>query len=473
MSGGLGDLPDSILGANPSNQDNFLKAIRAGEKKKQDIAIPTLQLKKKFKPPIDAHKIALTLVDVYKAKRKANEDMLNLFNRRQIIPVARQISEWFLKQIDWNIMNREAVKEYPDKAVFKNALAFLHDLSDPVLLISGIAAYPELYSSCEQCLSFLHDNHIHVLYVVPISKCADCKYSQIQPRTCSFFNAKIFGIWIDDEDCNSVITELFAKNRLTASNCQELKNIPDANDRLSKALKIAARLPIKRSDWTRPIKKEKTNSLAISAANFDGRENAVKSAMDILSNGKTITEVKNHLAINYKDSDGILNDAIARVRIITADTLDTCLTEKYIFSPGLELIKAEKCRTCDYAGTVTCNKHDVIFADTTMTMNLCGLNQQSPEAQEILAFFANSKIEMDFNMPTRKPSLKIELENIGKDLVVDVGKKSTIGENFEIGTIFHDIPEMTVDVLPSPQNEDNLEILGLAGNEGFDLTNIF
>jgi hypothetical protein len=43
---------------------------------------------------------------------------------------------------------------------------------------------------------------------------------------------------------------------------------------------------------------------------------------------------------NYKDSDGILNDAIARVRIITADTLDTCLTEKHMFSKKTAAKKA-------------------------------------------------------------------------------------------------------------------------------------
>jgi hypothetical protein len=366
-------------------------------------------------------------------------------------------------------MEMEVLKKFPDKKTVADAIEFIKELADPILLISGLATFPALYDNCEKCRKFLIDNHIRIRYVIPIQKCADCKHKN-SLGTCSFFGAKIFCIWIDDEDCKDVITELFANNKLTSSQCQALTEIPDAKDRLLKAVKLAACPPEKRTDWTRPIRNEKMNSLALSTANFDQRENAVKWGIEKLSSGKTVTEIREMIAGKCQDSVGIVNDAIARMKIISANSLDACLSEQYIVSPNLEFVKANKCEVCRHAGPISCNRHNLIFS-TTM-LSLSGLNEQSPEAEEISSYFSDSKFEVDIKPPPKKPSLDIELDNLGKDMEVDVGKKSNIGENLDVGTILNDIPELVVDLLPAPQHSDELSVSGLEEQTGFDLTDL-
>jgi hypothetical protein len=432
--------------------------------------IRTAQPPKKLKPRIGEQKIVSELYKAQKQTQSANDAVQDILKYRRIAPVARQILEWFLMGMDRKIREMEILKKFPDKEIVAEAITFMKKLANPnELLFHRLATFPALYDdNCEKCRKFLIDNHIQIRNVIPIEKCTDCKHKNAL-GTCSFFGAKIFCIWVDDEDCKDVINELFSNNKLTSSQCQALTEIPDATDRLIKAVRLAASSPGRQPDWTRPIRNQKTDSLSLSTANFDAREDAVKGVIGALSRGKTVTEINDFVANKYPEFIGIVNDAIARMKIISANSLDTCLSEKYVYSPRLELVKGEKCDTCQYASSVCCNKQDLKFTNTQMS--LVGLNEKSPEAEEILSYFADCNFEISLNPPAQKSPLDIEVENLGKDLVVDVGKKSTLGQNIEIGGILNDTPELIFDVDP-PQQYDTIDVSGLEEKEGFNLTNL-
>src|SRR5271157_40862 len=236
-------------------------------------------------------------------------------------------------------------------------------------------------------------------------------------------------------------------------------------ERLSKALRLASCPPAKYSDWTK-ISAPKENSLTSSAANFQIKENAVRWAMKELSKGRTVTELRTMIEKKYPDYVTIVDDAIGRVRIIGADSLDTCGSEQFVFSPNVEFVKGEKCKTCEYAGIIGCNKHDLEFSETRMSLS--GLNDEvSPEAEEILSYFRDSKLEIIIDPPVEKPPLDIELENLGKDMEVDVGKENSLGN---IDGIFDETPpEMDVDIPPLPRYDD-IDVSGL--DVGMDLTGL-
>lgn len=154
--GSLGNLPDSVIGIRHDRSENESRKYEREEKTRSE------KPQKKQKPRVEPQKVASELVNAYRKSKKDNEAVQMVFSNRQIIPVARQISEWFLKGLSWEIIGTEAMREFSDKKIVREAIALIKKLADPVLLISRLAALPSLFDSCGMCREFLRSNHITI-----------------------------------------------------------------------------------------------------------------------------------------------------------------------------------------------------------------------------------------------------------------------------------------------------------------------
>ena len=132
--------------------------------KKQDekkTPVPSQQ-KKKVQVPLDPERVRQELFQKRKQDEEANERLQNVLADRQIIPVARQIVEWFLMGMDWESIGLEATKNFIDKKVLADAIKSLK-WPNPNLMIAQLAAFPALYfDDCGKCREFLRANHIKI-----------------------------------------------------------------------------------------------------------------------------------------------------------------------------------------------------------------------------------------------------------------------------------------------------------------------
>jgi hypothetical protein len=428
LQSGMGTLPDSILGSpgaqqnlkiNAQAQDCFLKNA-AFQKEKNDVA------------------------------------MKEAINMQNFFPIARYIAESLLKGTDFGIIKAEVEKKFPDKSQIKAAIDFLNRNANPELLVTNLTVAPALYDSCEKCGQFLHNNGIKVATVCPIKKCATCFHRKNATGSCSLIGAPIMKDGVSNADVNQAIDELHVKGRLSSSQVRELKMKTDARERLNEAVRLS---------YETKNKAEKS-ALTISFQNFATKENAILWVIDALSRAAAITQIKKLLRMKRHNADEIVNNAMAAVKTINADSLD-CVEEKYRFPSSPLLVRSEKCGGCNHANDERlCRRHGLVFAQE-YSVN----NGETPEAKEILNFYAGSEMIADVDQSPVRPGVDVQFWNPGWKMVVDVGSgdSSRAPDNYQ--EIFEYV-EPIVEVDPVKASVLPLEIDGLGSGEGFDISGL-
>jgi hypothetical protein len=387
-------------------------------------------------------------------KEKGNATILDAINAREILPIAQFIGELLLKNGSGiNIIKSEVEKRFPDRERVKAAVEFLKINVDPVLLMTRLAIYPLLFQDCQKTKDFLRTNSIKVANVFPVRACQDCR-NKIN-GVCSLIGAKIVENGICDDEANQAIDELSTMGRLSSSQVRELKGIPDRMKRLVKAVGLAF------SQGRKGINSKTTstcgspNGLIQSAGNFANRENSVLWAMDALAKTATVTQIRNKL--NRDDADQIVCDALASTSRVHADSLDTCLHDKYVFASDARLVRADKCSACPHADQLQCRRHGLVFSLESVANET---ENVSPEAREVLSYFADSRMVADVDPDNTKKTIDIQFKNEGAEMTIDLGKQDTSGAITNYQQLY-DFLGPNVEVGPKLGGVAPMEIQGL------------
>ena len=295
----------------------------------------------------------------------------------RILPIARFIGEGLLKARDSGVVRAETERKFPAESI-KVALEYLKAQADPLLLVTKMACFPAFYGGeCEKCRDFLRENNIRVANVFPIEKCTDCKWRRNANRSCSLIGAKVLdGRALDMDDVNASIDELRVEGQLTASQVRDLTAIANPRERLGKAVRLSMDDRGRKEASTCGTRE---NSLVLSTASFAGRENAVLWCRENLSNGATISQVRDAVARTRNDSDRIIEEALLGMETINASSIDRCLTENYTLKTGAVLVRSPKCNNCKNSDSTGCKKLGLIFSDASASYG--DEIEESPEAQ--------------------------------------------------------------------------------------------
>jgi hypothetical protein len=263
---------------------------------------------------------------------------------------------------------------------------------------------------------------------------------------------------VSDAEVNQAIDELYVKGRLNSRQVRELKMKTDPRKRLHEAVRLSyhveRRNKVEKSAWI------------LSAQNIATKYDAILWVIDALSRTAAITQIKKLLRIKYSDVDQIVNDAMAAMTTINADSLD-CVEEKYHFPSSPLLVRSEKCGSCPHANDEQqCRRHRLVFAQE-YSVN----SGETPEVKEILGYFEGSELIADVDPSPTKSSLDIQFWNPGWKLVVDAGSgdSSKALDNYQ--EIFEYV-EPLVEVDAVKASVPPLEIEGLGSGEGFDISSL-
>ena len=412
---------------------------------------------------IDVQQQNTILNDAAIQKQQERDAVHQELDARTVVPVARKIAELLLTGTEWAVAREEVERLFPDNAVVKAAIAFLKRNSNPALLASHLAAFPSLYAGdCHECRDFLRTNCIKVACVFPTVACKDCKWRDNPTRSCSLIGASVLEkTGIGAEAVNHAIDEFRAKGRLVSSQAKGLKEIPDLLRRLSEAVRMA----FASTERIDPIRVGR-NALVGSADNFASKENLVIWAQDALSKAASVTEIKKELKRHRTDADQVACDALALTRTVHADSLDACLSEKYVFASNAVLVPGEKCSACPHMDQLQCRRHGVAFS---MENGPDETNSVSPEAREVLNYYADSHLVADVDPENTKKTIDIQFKNEGAQMTIDLGPSGAITNYQQL----YDFLPQSIDISSKKGGAPPLEVQGLGAAEGFDLSGMF
>jgi hypothetical protein len=111
-----------------------------------------------------------------------------------------------------------------------------------------------------------------------------------------------------------------------------------------------------------------------------------------------------------------------------------------------------------------CAAQGALFSDDLNVSD--DLTEANKEAQEVQSYFAGTEIKVEIDKKPYKAPLEIEIENAGKDLVVDAGTRGADPVP-NILTSMQQGAEMPVEIDPPQAHARPLKIEGL--NPGFDI----
>jgi hypothetical protein len=416
-------------------------------------------------PPADAKARDAILKMAACEKEKNDAAVGEVINRREILPIAQFIGELLLKNGSGiNIINKEVEKRYPDKEQVKAAVQFLKTSVDPILLMTRLAIYPILFPDCQKTRDFLRANSIKVANVFPMRACHDCR-NKIN-GVCSVIGIKVIENGISDEEANQAIDEMHTVGRLSSAQVRDLKGIPDHKKRLAEAVGVAFTQGGERTNTKTSSECGSQNGLILSAENFANRQNAVLWAIDALSRTASVTQIRNELRKNRDDADRIVCDAMALLETVSADSLDACMDEKYLFASNPRLIRGKKCRTCPHADDMQCRRHGLVFSQVRMEDQD---NGETREAKEVLDYFKDTTVVADVDPNSANKSIEIKFPNEGASMVVDLGPSNAITNYQQI----YDLLPQDIDIGSKKGGLPPLEVEGLGAAEGLDLSGIF
>jgi len=413
-------------------------------------------------PAITEREKARGLAEAALQNKKNDNEINQVIYSREVIPIARYISELMLKKADPSVIRAEVERTCLDKKLVEAAVAFIKAEADPLLLTTSLAAHPIFYGSCESCRDFLRKQNVRPAYVSSMPRCSACHWRDNPQRLCSLIGAKVLdGRELDTDDVDKAINELRTDGQLTTSQVRGLEVITNPRERLE----MAVRLSMDDRGRKEALKCDtRENSLVLSAASFAGRENAVLWCRESLSNGATVSQVREAVARTRNDSDRIVEEALLGMDSINAASIDKCLTEDHVFKTGAVLCKDVKCNSCKNSDSIGCKKYGLIFTGASAVYG--DEIAESQEAREVRSFFADSAMDVQVKPAAEKAGLDIKISNPGQDLVVDIHKDDGVIDNYE--KLF-EIAESVIEPDQPRTGAAPLDVSEL-GNSAFDIS---
>ncbi|MGB7568095.1 MAG: hypothetical protein WBM07_09555, partial [Chitinivibrionales bacterium] len=235
------------------------------------------------------------------------------------------------------------------------------EMSDDLLLKSGLIFPPIVFSSCPDAKSFLIKNGLKFSHIKSFEDCDNC--NKKANGCCILLGGKLLysNMEIAEHDRLAKIDELCVSRQITDGRAKQCRKLEKTN--YLAGLREAQKLARTKSDRNASSNDSNLNSLVEATAKFTDHNNALESAINQLSSGIPLSSVRTMLRSRMSKSaaDSSIEEILFSLPSVRAETIDDCTQACHQFKDGAVLVKAGKCTLCQYASDMGCSKTKLAF----------------------------------------------------------------------------------------------------------------
>jgi hypothetical protein len=145
---------------------------------------------------------------------------------------------------------------------------------------------------------------------------------------------------------------------------------------------------------------------------------------DQLRKGTSLSTLTQTLRSKYgPGADCLVHDAVYSAEVISSNCLDNCHDRSAKINSYAKLIKNSKCSGCPNNDLIGCKTVQLMFSES-------GINplntDETDEASDVRAFFKDCTINIDIKADSKITPLDIQMENIGREMVVPESAKTDL-----------------------------------------------
>jgi len=420
--------------------------------------------------PLNREEVTRKLtMEAGRREKERAQDARTLEAEKELRPMLRTLHELLLTGSDLSTIRRSfEQKGFPRENIEKYN-SELRALLGDYLVRSGLKVVPTLYDRCDECKGFLAKRQsLRPELAEKFEKCNGCNHNngvRCRMLSCGLINSDevppldVRKIAIYNLKDSQLISSAEASQSEQIEISQPIKGIKMAFQLIdSRHSRTPARTAA--ASGQRPEMQLKRLNAAL--------PDAVGRAAKALEEGMSCSVVE--MLLGRESSSGeaetTVGVALRSLKSIDANQLDYCMARKYpVDSSRIKIVRSKKCLTCEYGrDRMHCAAQGALFSDDLNVSD--DLTEANKEAQEVQSYFAGTEIKVEIDKKPYKAPLEIEIENAGKDLVVDAGTRGADPVP-NILTSMQQGAEMPVEIDPPQAHARPLKIEGL--NPGFDI----
>ncbi|MBN2035375.1 MAG: hypothetical protein JW768_01410 [Chitinispirillaceae bacterium] len=336
-------------------------------------------------------------IEAKRREKERSKDARALETATELRPMLRCLHELLLTGSDLLTVRKSFEQRgFAQKSIEKYNTELRSLLSDS-LVRSGLKVLPSLYDRCGDCKEFLaRRQSLRPKLAARFEKCQGCNHNSdgvgCRLMSCSFINP-------------GEVPPLEVR-KIALYNLKEKQLISSTESSKSELI-----------EQFRPLE-------------------GLKKAFQLVDSRRSIAPVRTAAVSGQRPEmqfkrlkttglDAVGDDAARYSRAeIDADELHHCMVKRYPVNPSAtKIIRSGKCMGCDFGKDgMRCAAQGVPFADEMKVSD--DISEANKEGREIRSYFAGTEIKVEIDKKPLKKMLEIEVENAGKNLVVDSGRRS-------------------------------------------------